>query len=468
MPNLLSNFNECFGFSQIMKFTCSKIFLALRVISSRFPIGVDIMYKPFLIISIIFFIIIISCSPQNYVKKQNFPQNNTNDTKIILNESATQSKKTNIEIKSDVYADIKILNEVEIILPSTENKNISEDFINAFELALYEKEIKNISLNINTYSDKKELNEIISNKIKPGKIIIGPLTSSDLQNLNDECDKGIIFFTFASDRTQAGECIYLINFFPEDDLNTLFKSFDSNSRVVLLYPENNYGYYINSIIDPIAVKSNAIIINRASYKEDLTNAREAIKELSKYELRKYELERQKTILRTKDDQVSKKALKKIEKFDTTGLVDFTHIILPDYNIRLLQIAPLLPFYDIDPKKVQFVGTGVWDDKVFFNEPSLQGAIFPGVLQKKRINFIDSYYKNYNKTPTRTITIPYDLMGIIDYVVSQKLSLKDFYRLLNDPNTTFEGIDGKFSFKNNIISRELDILKISRGSANLIR
>ena len=63
----------------------------------------------------------------------------------------------------------------------------------------------------------------------------------------------------------------------------------------------------------ISKLSNSLIVNRASYKEDLTNAREAIKELSKYELRKYELERQKKILKNKDDIVSKKALKKIVK-----------------------------------------------------------------------------------------------------------------------------------------------------------
>ena len=46
---------------------------------------------------------------------------------------------------------------------------------------------------------------------------------------------------------------------------------------------------------------------------------------------------------------------------------FFHLILPDYSIRLLHIAFLLPYYDVDPKIVQFVGTGVWDNKVFFNE-----------------------------------------------------------------------------------------------------
>ena len=95
------------------------------------------------------------------------------------------------------------------------------------------------------------------------------------------------------------------------------------------------------------------------------------------------MERQKTILKANNDEVSKKALKKIEKFETSGIVDFTHLILPDYSIRLLQIAPLLPFYDIDPNKVQFVGTGVWDNSAFFNVPSLQRSIFPGVVQSKR-------------------------------------------------------------------------------------
>ena len=89
--------------------------------------------------------------------------------------------------------------------------------------------------------------------------------------------------------------MYLINFFPEDDLIALFNHFPEGSRIALLFPENAYGYYINYIIDPIAVESSSLIVNRASYKEDLTNAREAIKELSKYELRKYELERQKKI-----------------------------------------------------------------------------------------------------------------------------------------------------------------------------
>ena len=89
----------------------------------------------------------------------------------------------------------------------------------------------------------------------------------------------------------------------------MFNNFPSGSKIALLYPENTYGYTINLLIDDIANQSDSVIINRASYNEDLTNVREAIKELGKYELRKYELNRQKQILSMKKDENSKKRLK---------------------------------------------------------------------------------------------------------------------------------------------------------------
>ena len=79
-----------------------------------------------------------------------------------------------------------------------------------------------------------------------------------------------------------------------------------DSKVALLYPENDYGYMINSLIDDVVNTSDAILINRSSYKVDLSNVRDAIKELGKYELRKYELDRQKQILSKKQDEISKK------------------------------------------------------------------------------------------------------------------------------------------------------------------
>ena len=349
-------------------------------------------------------------------------------------------------------------------MPINENKKITKNLINSFELSIYKKQISNIGLNINRYFDLDDLDKFLELNAKNGKIFVGTLNSSESKIVQSYCKEGILFFSFAANRSLAGDCVYLINFFPEDDLQALFNFFPNESKIALLFPENYYGYQINKIIDPIAFKSKSIILNRVSYKEDLSNARESIKELSKYDLRKYELEKQKEILKDKKDEASKQKLAKIEKFETFGNVDFTHLILPDYSIRLLEIAPLLPFYDVDPSKVQFVGTGVWDDQAFFEETTLQGAIFSGIEEKYRKDFFDDYLYIYNEKPIRTATIPYDIVGIISYIINKKMKLKQAKEFLADSKVKFDGIDGKFFFKNNIIYRELNILQINKGIA----
>jgi len=56
------------------------------------------------------------------------------------------------------------------------------------------------------------------------------------------------------------------------------------------------------------------------------------------------------------------------------------------------------------------------------------------------------------------------MGIISYIIDSNLSVEETHSLLNDNSIKFDGIDGKFFFKNNSIFRELDILQIFNGSA----
>ena len=119
---------------------------------------------------------------------------------------------------------------------------------------------------------------------------------------------------------------------------------------------------------------------------------------------------------------------------------------------------------MDPNKVKFVGTGVWDDKIFFDEPSLQGAIFSGIDEVNRLTFLNDYEKIYQEKPIRTATLPYDLLGIVSYIINQKMTIAQAYDLLDNSQIKFDGIDGKFSFVENVIFRELDILKIEKGSA----
>tara|TARA_B100000700_G_C14998337_1_gene835043 strand:+ start:233 stop:1516 length:1284 start_codon:yes stop_codon:yes gene_type:complete len=408
------------------------------------------------------------CAPANYNPKSS--KSISKEPAPVLTEKKTKNEDffkkpsdTNNE-KIIPYADHLLSNNVVVLVSIKDDVKVVNQFINIIEFAIYKKKLNNISFQIYKYNNQKELLTFLNNNNKPGQIYFGPISTQDTKQIKNYCDSGAIFFSFASEKELAGKCIYLLNFFPENEIKTLFNYFPPNSKIALIYPQNSYGYRISNLADSISESSKSIIVNRASYKEDLTDIRVSIKELGKYELRKYELNRQKKILALKKDQDSKNRLKRLEKFVTTNDYDFTHIIIADYGLRLLQVAPLLAYYDIDPNVVKFVGTGAWDDFIFFNEPSLQGSIFPGIEYYKRKSLIDEYEEVYEDKLLRISTLPFDLVGLTAYLINNKYNLEKSYNLLNNSKSKFDGVDGNFYFISNLIERDLEILMIKNGEA----
>ena len=440
--------------------------------SSKLPIGVATIERPLIILSIIcIFTFIISCTPVNLSKQniKNTQETNNfdkladikNEKKVIEKKESKKDKKNNIQ--KDIVLDKTII----ALFAKDDDKEITKQFLNTYELGIYNLGINDVVIQIEFFENQNDLKKIIEKNLLPGKIFLGPIQSRYSETLNNYCIHEVIFFSFSSKSSLAKDCVYLINFFPQNELSQLLLYLNDDAKVALLYPENEYGYLINSLIDDIIFESSAILVNRSSYKAELSNVRESIKELGKYELRKYELNRQKQILSSKKDEKSKKRLKKLERFKTTSDYDFTHILIADYGLNLLQVAPLLPYYDIDPNIVQFMGTGVIDDKTFFFEPSLQGAIFPGVPESTRIKIINNYIEIYDNEFLRISTLPYDLIGLINFIYSKEYKFSDVVNLLNNPNKKFNGIDGNFYFKNNIIERDLSILKIDNGNSVVV-
>ena len=131
------------------------------------------------------------------------------------------------------------------------------------------------------------------------------------------------------------------------------------------------------------------------------------------------------------------------------------------------MAPLLPYYDIDPNVVRFVGTGAWDDDVFYDEPSLSGSIYAGIELNKRQQLNDDYKSLYEERLLRISTLPYDLVGLLDYLIINDYTTSNLYETLKKNNIRFSGVDGNFYFLNNIIERDLQVLQIKNGKASVI-
>tara|TARA_B110000014_G_scaffold259874_1_gene248472 strand:+ start:177 stop:1448 length:1272 start_codon:yes stop_codon:yes gene_type:complete len=418
------------------------------------------------ILIIVFCLFISACSldvVNNKIKKNL----NKNTLEQKSEKNVTTDSITNELEKATVKPIQKINPIINVVLPSTKKyKYISDSFINSLEMAVFDLQNETLRFEIDRYDNETELEKIFSQKSQPGKIFIGPLISKDVKKIQKYCDNNILIFSFASDRSLANDCIYLFNFFIEDDLKAIFSFFDEKNKVALLYPNNEYGNYVNSVIEIFAKDSLATLIYRVTYEEDLSDIREVIKQLGKYDFRKEELKKQIEILEKRNDEISLLSLNKLKKFETIGELDFTHLIISDGNIRILELVPLLPFYDIDPNRIKFVGTGLWDEKSFFDEPSLQGVIFPGTEFVNRSNFVANYLALYNLPPPRTATMIYDISSLISYLINNFEYISEISTFLNNDNN-FMGLDGKFSIKDNIVKRDLSILTINDGEANLV-
>ena len=119
MPNLFNSLRECLGFSHTMKLTNFKIFTALGLISSRFPIGVQIIYNPLSIFSILIIsIFIVSCVPVNNSTK---PEILVQKTSEKLNQiSEKNQNKKNINKKSlNLLNNYKVSNEIGVSVTFT-------------------------------------------------------------------------------------------------------------------------------------------------------------------------------------------------------------------------------------------------------------------------------------------------------------------------------------------------------------
>ena len=216
----------------------------LLLISSKFPIGVATIYSPFLrlVCKFVLIFIIFSCTPRIVSNEDILTKDNNQPIQKRIKQIVISEETPIInQISEQQKTEQKILNEIEVILPIDGNKIITNNFINSLELSMYKKNISNLSLNINTYSTNNQLQEIIKEKIEPGKIFIGPLTSSDTEKIIDCFITGNIpIYRGAKDIGRFFDERGILTWTTLDELKSILDNLSVNTyKAMLPYVKNN-------------------------------------------------------------------------------------------------------------------------------------------------------------------------------------------------------------------------------------
>jgi hypothetical protein len=99
-------------------------------------------------------------------------------------------------------------------------------------------------------------------------------------------------------------------------------------------------------------------------------------------------------------------------------VGFDAVLLPEGGDRARALAPTLPYFDIDPEDVQFLGTAQWNDPALGRNPTLQGGWFAAPPQDSWERFARRYRDSYGNAPNRVAALSYDATALAALLARQ--------------------------------------------------
>ena len=346
-----------------------------------------------------------------------------------------------------------------LLVPLTgKNSEIGQSIIKSTRQAV--NKINNLSIEIipkDTQSNPESTLEAAKELAKLDiKIIIGPVFNENLIYLNKLAD--ITFLSLTNKNDNFSKNIINAGINATSQLNTIKKFLEVKKikKTIFLTPDVNYKNEIKKAISVSKIK----IIKNYTYNADPTKLTQQIEKITRYDIRKQNLEDEIIRLEKSNKSNKEQLIEKLKKRDTLGSVKFDSIIIADFDESLKSVTTSLLYTDISPKKKYFITLNQWFDKSLLEEASVQPLYFPSINKKNYEDFSTEYFEKFNQYPNQLSFLSYDLVGLIYYLILQNNSVVD--EKIFNRKTLFKGKVGIFEIKNNKINHILNFYKIENN------
>ena len=343
-----------------------------------------------------------------------------------------------------------------LLIPLTgENSEIGESIINSVGLAI--NKINNSSIEIipkDTGSNSDmALDAAIELSNLGVKIIIGPVFNESLAYLNKVNEITFLALTnknnnFSKNIINAG-----INATSQFRAIDRFIKLEKIKKTIFLTPDMDFKNEIEVAISrsKIKVKKNYV------YNTDPTKLTEQIEKITRYQIRKQNLQDEITRLEKSDENNKELLIERLKKRDTLGNVNFDSVVISDFDESLKSVTTSLLYTDVSPKEKYFITLNQWFDESLLKETSSQPLYFPSVNKNNYEEFSSEYYEKYNLYPNQLSFLSYDLVGLVYYLILQNDNTID--QTMFAKKTLFKGKVGIFEIQDNKINHILNFYKV---------
>jgi branched-chain amino acid transport system substrate-binding protein len=321
---------------------------------------------------------------------------------------------------------------VGIILPFSSTtpgtRNLAAAMLKSAELALFDGGNSNVLLITADEGAGPDTAGAAAVKLmgQGAEIIIGPLFGPSVAAVAPLArDRGIPVLAFSTERSVAGDGIYLLSFLPQSEVKRVvnYAVSQGHHNFAAMVPQTPYGDVISAaFID--AVKSagaTAVDIERFTPNSNSVMAPSAV------------------IAKSNADVV----------------------MIAQGGSVLRAIAPSLAFNGLDPSKVKLLGTGLWDDTSVVKEQTLNGGWFAAPEPNADNTFNEKYRAVYGAAPPQLASLAYDAVSLVALLSTGTPYHRFTSAALMDPNG-FGGVNGIFRFNADGTSeRGLAVLEVQR-------
>jgi ABC-type branched-subunit amino acid transport system substrate-binding protein len=261
------------------------------------------------------------------------------------------------------------------------------------------------------------------------EIIVGPLFAQSVSAVGGLArQRGIPVIAFSTDASVAARGVYLLSFLPESDVKRIVDYAISRGKrsFAALLPDNAYGAVVEAAFQQEVARRGGRMIALEKYPLDPGKMAEPIRRVA---------------------QAASRA---------------DSIFIPDGADAVPQVVQALVSAGVNVKRVQLLGTGLWDEPRIFSTASLEGGWYAAPDSAGFRGFAQRYRARYGQDPVRTATLAYDAVALVAALVKTQGPQRFTEQVLTGASG-FAGIDGIFRFRSDGTNeRGLAVLRVAPG------